>query len=193
MNTGGCHSNQYVTLTHAVRAEQLVSLNQTGCRARNVVLVFCEQAGVLSGFAANQGGASLCTCASDTAHNVSDTLGNDLAGGNVVGHEQRLSAADHDVVHDHADQVVADGVVNIECLRNSDLGAHTVGGGSQVGLAVLDELGDIVQAREAAHATNDGGVVGRLDSALHQLNGAIASLYVNTCARVGYGGGVLAH
>ena len=148
---------------------------------------------MLSGFAANQGGASLCTCASDTAHNVSDTFGNDLAGSNVVGHEQRLRTADDDVVHDHAYQVVTDGVVNIECLRDSDLGAHTIGGGSQVGLAVLDELGDVVQARKAAHATNYGGVVGRLDSALHQLNGAIASLYVNTCARVGYGGGVLAH
>ena len=193
MNTGGRHSNQYVALTYALGAEQLVSLNQTGCRARNVVLVFCEQAGVLSGFAANQGGTSLCTCASDTAHNVSDTFGHNLAGGNVVGHEQRLSTAHDDVVHDHADQVVTDGVVNIECLRDSDLGTHTVGGGSQVGLAVLDELGDVVQAREAAHATNDGGVVGRLDSALHQLNGAIASLYVNTCACVGYGGGVLAH
>ena len=83
--------------------------------------------------------------------------------------------------------------MNIECLRNSDLGAHTVSRGGKVGLAVLDQLGDVVQTREAAHATNDGGVVGRLDSALHQLNGAIASLYVNTCACVGYGGGVLAH
>ena len=83
--------------------------------------------------------------------------------------------------------------MNIQGLSNGNLGTHTVGGGGQVGLAVLDELGDVVQAREAAHATNNGGVVGRLDSALHQLNGAIASLNVNTCARVGYGGGVLAH
>lgn len=70
VNAGGCHSNQRVALTHALGAEQFVRLDQTGCCARNVVLVLCEQAGVLSGFAASQGGASLCTCASDTAHNV---------------------------------------------------------------------------------------------------------------------------
>ena len=193
MNTGGRHSDQHVTLAHAVRAEQLVRLNQTGCGTGDIVLVLGQQAGVFGGLAANQGGTGLCTCASDTAHDIGDALGNDLAGGNVVGHEQGLGATDHDIVYNHANQVVTDGVVNIQGLSNGNLGAHAVGGGGQVGLAVLDELGDVVQAREAAHAANNGGVVGCLDGVLHQLDGAIAGLNVNTCARVGYGGGVLAH
>ena len=42
-----------------------------------------------------------------------DPLRDDLAAGDVVGHEQRLGAAHDDVVDDHADEVEADGVVHV--------------------------------------------------------------------------------
>ena len=57
--------------------------------------------------------------------------GTTLPHGDVVGHEQRLGAADDEVVDDHADQVEADGVVLVHPLRDGDLGADAVGRGGQ--------------------------------------------------------------
>ena len=64
---------------------------------------------------------------------VGDALGHDLAAGDVVGHEQRLRADHDDVVDDHADEVLADGVVLVEGLGDRDLGADAVRRGRQQG------------------------------------------------------------
>ena len=90
-----------------------------------------EQAGVLGGLAADQRAAGQHAALGDALDDGGDPLGHDLAAGDVVGHEQRLGAADHEVVDDHADQVVADGVVPVERLRDRDLGADAVGGGRE--------------------------------------------------------------
>ena len=67
---------------------------------------------------------------------VGDLLGHDLAGGDVVGQEQRLGADHDEVVDDHGDQVDADRVVPVERLRDRDLGADAVGRGGQHRLRV---------------------------------------------------------
>ena len=99
--------------------------------AGDVVLVGLEQPGVLGGLAADQGAAGLDAGLGDALDDRGDPLGDDPAAGDVVGHEQRLGAADDQVVDDHADQVEADRVVDVHGLGDRDLGADAVGRGGQ--------------------------------------------------------------
>ena len=86
---------------------------------------------MLSDLAAHERAAGPRAAVCDPADDVGHALGHDLAAGDVVVHEQRLGAADHQVVDDHADQVEADGVVLVERLRDHQLGADPVGGRRQ--------------------------------------------------------------
>jgi hypothetical protein len=86
-----------------------------------------------------------------------DALGDDLAGGDVVGHEERLGAAHDDVVDDHADQVEADGVVPVEGLGDGDLGADAVGARGEHGAGHPGERAGVEQPGEAAQATEHLG------------------------------------
>ena len=101
------------------------------------------------------------------------------AAGDVVGHEQRLGPAHHEVVDDHADQVDADRVVLAQPLRDGDLGADAVGGGGQQRASVARERRGVEQAGEAAEAADDLGPAGLRDRGLHQLDGAVAGLDVD--------------
>ena len=105
-----------------------------------------------------------------------DPLGDDPAGGDVVGHEQRLGAAHDEVVDDHADQVEADRVVHVHRLRDRDLGADAVGGGGEQRPVVALQRGGVEEAGEAAEAADHLGAAGLLDPALHQLDGPVAGL-----------------
>ncbi len=82
-------------------------------------------------------------------HDGGDLLRHDLAGRDVVGQEQRLGA-DHDqVVDHHRDQVDADRVVPVECLRDGDLGADAVGGAGEHRTRVPGQI-QVEQPGEAA-------------------------------------------
>ena len=112
----------------------------------------------------------------DALDDRGDPLGHDPAGGDVVGHEQRLGAADDEVVDDHADQVEADRVVDVHRLRDRDLGADAVGGGGEQRPLVAGERGGVEEAGEAAEAADHLGAAGLLDPDLHQLDGLVGGL-----------------
>ena len=76
----------------------------------------------------------------DAADDGRDLLRHHLAGGDVVGHEQRLGADDHQVVDHHRDQVDADRVVPVDGLGDHELGADPVGGAGKNRLRVLGEI-----------------------------------------------------
>ena len=82
---------------------------------------------MLSGLSTDQRGTCQRATFCNAANDISDALGHNLAGCNVVGHEQGLSTGDNDVINHHAHQILADSVVDIELLRDSNLSAHTVG------------------------------------------------------------------
>ena len=82
---------------------------------------------VLGGFTTNQCDINFFTRASNAANNVCDAGRFNLAGCDVVGHKQTASADHHDVIHHHADQVLANGVVLIDCLSNRHLGSNAIG------------------------------------------------------------------
>ena len=84
-------------------------------------------------------------------------------------------------------------MVDIELLGNCHLGAHTIGGGRQVGLAVILERRQVKEASKATHAANHTGPVSCLDGVLHQLNSGVARLNIYTSRSVGNCVLVLAH
>jgi hypothetical protein len=120
----------------------------------------------------------------------------DLADADVVGHEQRLGAAHHDVVHDHGDQVVADAVVDAQLAGDVDLGADAVRGGGEQGPLVVLQGGGVEEAGEAAEAAEDLGALGLLHPLLHQFDGAVARFDVDArgcVAGAALGMGLLGH
>ena len=102
-----------------------------------------------------------CSHAGDAGDDGGDPLGHDLAGGDVVGHEQRLGAADDDVVDDHADEVEADGVVAVEGLGDGDLGAHAVGARGEHRPGHPGDRAGVEHPREAAEPAQHLGRVAR--------------------------------
>ena len=110
--------------------------------------------------------------------------GDDLAAGDVVEHEQRLGAADDEVVDDHADEVLADGVVLVHGLGDRQLGADAVGRGGQQRLGVAAEV-DGEEPGEATEVTDHLGPGGPGDLGLHQLDGTVARLDVDAGCGVG--------
>jgi hypothetical protein len=184
---GRAHRDEHVAGADSVGAEHLVGLDYTGRRAREVVLVGAEQPGMLGGLAAEQGAPGLSAGLRDALNDCGDASRNHCAAGYVVGHEQRLGAADHDVVDDHGDQVDADGVVDVEALGDLHLGADAVGARGEQRATVALEGAGVEQAGEAAYATHDLGPVGLRHPLAHQRDGPVACFDVDT--RVGIGDG----
>ena len=146
-----------VTVGDALRTQHGGILDDAGRGAGDVVLVGLEQARVLGGLAADEGDPRLLARAGDAADDGGDALGHDLAGGDVVGHEERLGAAHDDVVDDHADEVEADRVVDVEGLRDGDLGADAVGARGEDGSCHPGDGAGVEHAREAAETTEHLG------------------------------------
>ena len=101
MNTRRCHTDQHIALAHAIWAEQLIGLHQTGCGTGNIVLMFSQKPRMLRRLAAHQRGTGNLASPGNTPHNISNTLGNNLARSNIVGHEKGFRTAHHNIVHDH--------------------------------------------------------------------------------------------
>jgi hypothetical protein len=173
------HRDQGIAGTHPVRAEHSIGTHHPGRRSGDVIVVRAEQAGMLRSLAADQRAAGERAARIDAGHDVGDPLRHDLAAGDVVGHEQRLGAADHDVVDDHPDQVVADRVVTVHRLRDRDLGADAVGRGREQPGVVDPE-----QPGEAAEPADDLGP-GRGEPALDQLDRRVTGLDRDPGGRVG--------
>ena len=173
---GRLHGDHRVAGTDPAGAEQVVGLHDAGGRPRDVVLVGLEQARVLGGLATDQRAAGLDARLGDALDDRRDPLGDDPAGGDVVGEEQRLRAAHDQVVDEHADQVEPDRVVLVERLRDRHLGAHAVGGAGQQRPLVRLQRAGVEQAGEAADAADHLGAAGLLDPALHQLHGPVTGL-----------------
>jgi hypothetical protein len=140
---------------------------------------------MFGGFAADQGGARLGAGARDAGDDGRDAFGHDLAAGDVVGHEERLRPDHHDVVDDHAHEILPDGVVPVECLGDRDLGADAVGRGrEQRPRIVLDER-DIEEAGEAADPAEHARAVGGRNRLLHQLDGQVTGSGIDSGGGIG--------
>src|SRR5699024_4982320 len=167
------------------RAEHVVRLDDAGDGPGDVVLLLPEQPRVFGRLAPDEGGSGDPARLGDPADDVRDPFGNDFAARDVVGHEQGRGADDDDVIDDHPDEIETDRVVNIHRLGDRYLGAHAVGGGREVGLAVGGQRGRVPKTGEAAEAADDVARVGRAHGFAHELHGAVAGLRVDAGGFVG--------
>ena len=165
------HGDEHVAIADLVRAEEAISLDDAHGRGGNVVLFRVHDAGVLRGLAAEQSAACLDAAFGNALDDLGDLLRNDLAHRNVVLEEQRLGAADHEVIDAHGDQVDADGVVLVHRLGDGELRAHAVRTSSENGLLVLAQLEQTGKTAEAAHDLRAGGALGVRGE---EGNGAVA-------------------
>ena len=101
--------------------------NNSDCSTGNVVFVLAQKSWVLGGLSTHQRNIHFLAGLRDPAHDVSNALRVELAGCDVIGHKQAASAGNHDVVHHHANQVLANRVVLVDCLSNRNLGADPIG------------------------------------------------------------------
>ena len=191
VQTGGAQGDQDVSGAHLLRTEHPVGLDDAGGGTCDVVLVGGHEAGVLGGLPTQQRGSDGGAGLGDAAHDVRDPLGDHVPAGDVVGHEQGPGPDHDDVVDDHAHQVLADGVVDVEGLGDGDLGAHSVGGGSQQGAAVVAQGGDVHEPGEAPDAADDGRGHGGGHGVLHERDGPVPGGGVHAGVGVGDGGGGL--
>ena len=176
VQAAGLHRDDDVAGTDAAGAEELAGLHDTGGGARDVVVVGIEQAGVLGGLAADERAAGDHAGLGDALDDRRDALGHHPTAGDVVGHEERLGAAHDEVVDDHADEVEADGVVDVHHLRDGDLGADAVGRGGEERALVAGQRGGVEEAGEATEAADHLGTAGLLHPALHQVDRPVGRL-----------------
>jgi hypothetical protein len=156
VQAGRAHRDHRVTHLDPVPAEDLALLDHTDTGGRDVVLVRAQHAGVLGGLAAQQRAAGVAAAVRDARADLRHLVRHDLAAGDVVEQEQRLGAAGDQVVDDHRHEVDAHRVVDVELLRDDQLGAHAVGRGRQDRVLVLLHV-EAEQAGEAADASHHLG------------------------------------
>ena len=139
---------------------------------------------MLSSFAAHQRAVDLFARLGDAVHDRRDLFRHNLAARDVISHEQRPRTHNDDVINDHAYQVLADGVVNIQRLRQRNLRAHTVSRGGQQRARHSEQSARINHAGEPAGCSYNGGVMRAADGVLHQFHRAVTGRSVHACCRV---------
>ena len=188
MQSGGRHRDQRIAGPDPVRAEQPVGLHYSGRGAGQVEVIGTEVAGVLGRLTADEGAPGPDAAFRDAADNGRHPLRPQRAADHVVGHEQRLGTAGHEIVDDHGHQVDADGVVPAHPLGNHHLRADAVGRGRQQRPPVAREPGGIEQPGKSADAAHHLGPGGPGDRSAHQVDGPLPGLDVNARARVARAG-----
>ena len=180
-------AQQHVAFADLGAVEQLRFFHRADGEAGQVVFAGAVHVGHFRGFAADQGAAGEFAAFGDAGDDGDGGVDVELAGGEIVQEEQRLGALHQHVVHAHADQVDADGVVAAQLLGQLELGAHAVGARDQHRLAVL--AGQVEQRAEAAQAAHHFRPEGALDQRLDALDEFIAGVDINTRVAVGEGSG----
>jgi hypothetical protein len=138
-----------------------------------------EQAGVLRGLSTNEGGSGGRAGEGDALDDVGDALGNNSTAGNVVGHKKRAGTHHDDVVDDHSDEVLADGVVFVHGLGDGDLGANSVGRRRKQWPFIAGQKGNVEESGESAHPSEHLRSVGGRNRRLHQFDGEVSGRGIN--------------
>ena len=179
------HRHHHVGVDDPLGPQNAVRIDDARRGPRDVVVVRLHDAGVLGGLTADQGRARGLAGPRDALHDGGDALGDDAAARDVVRHEQRARPDHHDVIDDHADQVLADRAMRVHRPRDRDLGAHPVRRSRQQGPPHAQQGRRVHHPGEAAGRADHGGVVRARHSGLHELDGAVSRGGVHS------GGGVV--
>ncbi len=150
VQSGGRQAEHDVAGPDQAGTQQPVGLHHPGGRAGQVELVWTEMPGMFGRLAPDQRAARLHAAFGYSRHDLGDALGHDLPADDVVGHVERLGAANHQIVDDHADQIDPDGAVAARPLGDQHLGAHAVGCGREQRAAHRAQPGRVEQPGETA-------------------------------------------
>src|SRR5699024_8584520 len=148
-----------------------------------VVLVGIHCPRVLGGLPTDEGTTGLVTAFGDPTDDLGDPLGHHGAAGDVVGHEQRFGATDHQIVGHHRHQVDTDRVVFVHLLGEHQFRADPVGGGRQDRVPIPGGV-QPEKTRETAGVGDLFRATGARDVTLHQVDGTLTRGDVDACGRV---------
>ena len=160
----------------ALGSQDGVRFDDAGGGPGDVVFLGGHEAGMLGGLPAQKGNVDRPAGPGDAPNDVGDAFGDHSAAGDVVRHEEGAGAHDGDVVDHHADEVLADGVVDVERPCDRDLRADAVGRGREQGSAVRAQIGDVHHPGEAAEPADDPAGERPADGRSHELDGRVARL-----------------
>ena len=191
VRAGGGQGDKRVAGLDPGAVDDLGLFHDADAEAGQVIVFAFVHAGHFGGLAADQGTARQFATGTDAGDYGGGDVDVELAGGVVVEKEQRLGAADHQVVDAHRHQVLADAVVLVQVERQAQLGAHPVGAGYQHRLLVAGrDFAEGAEAAEAAHHFRACGALGHAFDAFHQ---GFAGVDVHTSVLVAQRGLLAAH
>lgn len=107
--------------------DDLVAVDGTDDGAGEIVLAIGVEAGHLGGFASDEGAAVGAAGFGEAADDSLDDEGVEAAGGEVVEEEEGSGTLDRDVVDAVVDEILANGVMDVELEGHLELGADAVG------------------------------------------------------------------
>ena len=169
VNAAGGNAHNSVAGLDSGSVQYLGLVNDTGAVSCDVVFVLSHHAGVLCGFAADQGAACHYAAVCNSLDDLRNLLRNDLADSDVVQEEQRLCAAADDIVHTHCDSVDTDGVVLVHQHCELELCTYAVGAAYEHRFLHAGEVRH-EQTAESADTGNAPGGVCPCDMFLHKAN-----------------------
>jgi len=171
----GRQADDHVARLDPLGPEFVPRLDGTHREAGDVQVVGGHDPGVLGRLAADQGAPGEPAALVDARHDRRHLIGIDLAGGDVVEHEEGLGPEADQVVDAHGHQVDAYRVVAPGALGHHEFGAHAVGRRDQ------DRVGETGRIeREPCPEAADAG-----HEALHLLDRQIAGADVHAGPGVG--------
>ena len=185
MRPGRSEADQAVSRRHPVRDDDFVLLDHADGETRQIVIAGAVHAGHLGGFAADQRAAGLPAARADPADDLGGNVDIERAGGVIVEEEQRLGAADDEIVDAHGDQIDADAVVPAEFQRQLELGAHAVRRRDEHRLPVARRK--LAKAAESADIGEHFGPAGGLDGRTDPAHESVAEVDVDAGVAIAQG------
>ena len=170
-------AQHHVASLYVLARQNFAFLNRAHAKASQVVLACGVHAGHFGGFTANEGAATHFAALGNAADHRCGGVHVQFATGKVVQKEQRLGTLHQHIVHAHAHQVNAHGVVHVPFKRQLEFGAHTVGATHQHRFLVA--LGHFKQRAKAANTGHYALAQGFFGQGLDALNQRVASVNVN--------------
>ena len=126
MKTARLHAKNHVANSYILLTQQFVGLDNSDGGTGNVILICGEKPRMFCGFATDQCNSDRRTGLGNAAHDVGNSFWHNFSAGDVVGHEQTLCANHNNVVDNHANEILPDCVVLVDCLRNRNLGTDSI-------------------------------------------------------------------
>jgi len=178
VRAAGGQSDQHAVLVDTGSVDQLIALDRTNRKARQIVLACAVHSRHFSGLAADQRTSRPSAALGDSGNNGRCGVYVQLAAGEIVEKEQRFCAADQNVVDAHGHEVNADAVVDASLAGQQKLGPHAVGTRHQHRVTVaLAELEQTAKSAETGHHFRPRG---RSDQRFNPFNQRIACVNIHT-------------